>query len=183
MPNATPTADTAVADATVGSETLVLPRRLAVRLLHAAQCSPDAEICGLVAASDGQPDRFLPVPNVAAEPAREFRMDDAELVAAGERVFRKCKSCHQVGEGAKNRTGPALNGIVGHPAGAIDGFSYSKALKQAGEDGLIWTEEDLKAFLAKPRDYLQGTKMSFSGLRKEADQAAVVEYLKSFAEE
>jgi cytochrome c2 len=108
---------------------------------------------------------------------------DAELVAAGERVFRKCKSCHQVGEGAKNRTGPALNGIVGHPAGAIDGFSYSKALKQAGEDGLIWTEEDLKAFLAKPRDYLQGTKMSFSGLRKEADQAAVVEYLKSFAEE
>ena len=82
MPNATPTADTAVADATVGSETLVLPRRLAVRLLHAAQCSSDAEICGLVAASDGQPDRFLPVPNVAAEPAREFRMDDAELVAA-----------------------------------------------------------------------------------------------------
>ena len=82
MPNATPTANTAAAEPTVDSETLVLPRRLAVQLLHAAQCSPDAEICGLVAASDGQPVRFLSVPNVAAEPAREFCMDDAALVAA-----------------------------------------------------------------------------------------------------
>lgn len=105
---------------------------------------------------------------------------DPELVAAGEKVFKKCKSCHQVGEGAKNRTGPALNGIVGHPAGAIEGFKYSKALEEAGEAGLVWTEEELKAFLEKPRDYLKGTKMSFSGLRKEDDQAAIVEYLKSF---
>ncbi|WP_417523469.1 c-type cytochrome [Marinovum sp.] len=105
---------------------------------------------------------------------------DPELVAAGERVFKKCKSCHQVGEGAENRTGPALNGIVGHPAGAMEGFKYSKALEEAGQAGLVWTEEELKAFLEKPRDYLKGTKMSFSGLRKEDDQAAIVEYLKSF---
>lgn len=81
MPNATPTADTVAAEPGE-SDVLVLPRRLAVQLLHAAQCSPDAEICGLVAASDGQPVRYLAVPNVADEPAREFRMDDAALVAA-----------------------------------------------------------------------------------------------------
>lgn len=123
-------------------------------------------------------------PDAAEVPeAEETATLDPELVAAGEKVFRKCKSCHQLGEGAKNRTGPMLNGIVGHPAGAIEGFNYSKAMKQAGEGGLVWTEAELKAFLAKPRDYLKGTKMSFSGLRKEADQDAVVEYLKSFVAE
>nr|WP_323763957.1 c-type cytochrome [Marinovum sp.] len=108
---------------------------------------------------------------------------DADLVAAGERVFKKCKSCHQLGAGAKNRTGPMLNGIVGHPAGAVEGFKYSRAIEEAGNAGLVWTEAELKAFLAKPRDYLKGTKMSFAGLRKEDEQDAVVEYLKSFVAE
>ena len=56
---------------------------------------------------------------------------DAELAAEGETVFKKCKSCHQVGEGAKNRSGPVLTGIVGSPAGSVDGFRYSNALKNA----------------------------------------------------
>lgn len=107
---------------------------------------------------------------------------DPELVAAGENVFKKCKACHQVGDGAKNRTGPALNGIVGHLAGAADGFKYSRDMKDAGEGGLVWTEADLKTFLAKPKAYMSGTRMSFAGLRKEADLDAVVEYLKSFPE-
>ena len=114
------------------------------------------------------------------EAATETAALDPELVKAGEKVFKKCKACHQVGDGAKNRTGPALNGIVGHPVGAIDGFKYSKAMTEAGESGLVWTEEELKAFLKKPRDYMKGTKMSFSGLRKDQDLDAIVEYLKSF---
>jgi len=121
----------------------------------------------------------------ADEPAAEAAETPAlapELVAAGENVFKKCKACHQVGDGAKNRTGPALNGIVGHPAGAADGFKYSRDMKEAGEGGLVWTEAELKAFLAKPKAYMSGTKMSFAGLRKEADLDAVVEYLKSFPE-
>lgn len=105
---------------------------------------------------------------------------DAALAADGEKVFRKCKACHQVGDGAKNRVGPMLNGIIGHPAGAVDGFKYSNALQDAADGGLVWSEEELAAFLAKPKDYLKGTKMSFAGLRKEEDQAAVIEYLKSF---
>ena len=107
---------------------------------------------------------------------------DADLAAKGEKVFRKCKSCHQVGEGAKNKVGPILTGIVGASAGAVDGFKYSKPMKQAAEDGLVWSEEELAAFLAKPKAYMKGTKMSFAGLKKEQDQLAVVEYLKSVGE-
>ncbi|AZV77019.1 MFS transporter [Parasedimentitalea marina] len=105
---------------------------------------------------------------------------DAELAAAGAKVFKKCKACHQVGDGAKNRTGPILTGIVNGAAGAVDGFRYSKPLTKAAEGGLIWTEAELAAFLAKPKAYLKGTKMSFSGLKKETDQAAIIEYLRSF---
>jgi S-disulfanyl-L-cysteine oxidoreductase SoxD len=107
---------------------------------------------------------------------------DAELAKAGEKVFKKCKACHQVGAKAKNRSGPVLNGIVGGASGAVDGFKYSKALKAAAEGGLVWTPEELAAFLAKPKKYLKGTKMGFAGLKKEKDQAAVIEYLKTFAE-
>ena len=101
------------------------------------------------------------------------------LIEEGEKVFKKCKACHQVGEGAKNRVGPILTGIVDGKAGAIDGFKYSKALQAASESGLIWTETELSAFLTKPKDYMKGTKMSFAGLRKEAEVAAVIAYLKS----
>lgn len=104
---------------------------------------------------------------------------DPELAAQGEKVFRKCKACHQVGEGAKNRSGPILTGIVGEAAGAVEGFKYSKPMKAAADGGLIWTQEELVAFLAKPKAYMKGTKMSFAGVKKESDQAAVIEYLKS----
>ena len=117
----------------------------------------------------------------AEEPAaEEAAAPDPELVAEGEKVFRKCKACHQVGEDAKNRTGPVLNGIVGHPAGAVEDFRYSRAMDSAAEEGLVWTEEELAAFLADPRGYMKRTKMSFPGLRKEEDIEAVIAYLKSF---
>jgi len=122
-----------------------------------------------------------PVTEAAAEPApvAEAALDPA-LVAEGEKTFKKCKACHQVGEGAKNKTGPTLNGIVGHAAGAVDGFKYSKPMQAAGEGGLVWTEAELAAFLAKPKAYMKGTKMSFAGLKKDEDIAAVIAYLKSF---
>ena len=106
---------------------------------------------------------------------------DLTLVADGEKVFKKCKSCHQVGDRAKNKSGPILNGVVNRAAGSIEGFRYSRAMKAAAEGGLTWTGDELAAFLAKPKTYLKGTKMSFGGLRKEADQIAVIEYLKTFS--
>ena len=88
---------------------------------------------------------------------------NADLVKAGEKSFKKCKSCHQVGAGAKNKTGPHLNGIFGRTIGSMDGFKYSKVLKSMKEEGRIWDEEAMAAFLASPKQYAKGTKMSFSG--------------------
>ena len=105
---------------------------------------------------------------------------DPELAKAGKKVFKKCKSCHQVGDKAKNRSGPLLNGIVGAEAGSVEGFKYSSAIKKAKAAGLVWNEDELAQFLTKPKKYLKGTKMSFAGLKKEKDTQAVIEYLKSF---
>jgi cytochrome c len=116
-----------------------------------------------------------------AAPAQEAALDP-ELVATGEKVFRQCKACHMVGEGAQNRVGPALNGVVGAQMAAVEGFRYSSTLEKMGEEGQVWDEEALAAFLASPRDYVKGTKMGFSGLRKDEDIAAVTEYLKSFSQ-
>ena len=111
-----------------------------------------------------------------ALPGLAMAEGDAEK---GQKAFNKCKSCHQVGDKAKNKTGPVLNGIIGAAAGAVDGFKYSKPMKSAADGGLVWSEEELAAFLTKPKAYMKGTKMSFAGLRKAADVAAVIAYLKS----
>jgi cytochrome c len=105
---------------------------------------------------------------------------DPERVSKGEKVFRKCKACHQVGDGAKNRVGPMLNGIIGHPAGQVEDFRYSKALQGMADDGLVWDEANLRAFLTDPRGFMKGTKMSFAGLRKGGDLDAIAAYLASF---
>lgn len=115
-----------------------------------------------------------------AEPVVVDAAFDEALAAEGEKVFRKCKSCHQVGDGAKNRAGPVLNGVIDASAGAVDGFKYSKALMEMAEGGLVWSDSELAAFLANPKGYMKGTKMSFAGLKSEEDQRAVIEYLKSF---
>ena len=99
---------------------------------------------------------------------------------AGEKVFRKCKSCHAVGDGAKNKVGPALNGIVGAPAGANSDFKYSDSLLAKAGEGLVWDEATLAAFLAKPKDVIPKSKMSFPGLKKEDDISNVIAYLATF---
>ena len=109
----------------------------------------------------------------------EIALYDENLVQDGKKVFKKCKSCHQIGDKAKNRSGPVLNNIMGAQAASVEGYNYSSAFKKAKKDGLIWTDEEMAKFLTKPKKYLKGTKMSFAGLKKEADTAAVIEYLKS----
>lgn len=103
-----------------------------------------------------------------------------ELVAKGENVYKKCKACHAVGPDAKHKVGPHQNDLFGRVAGTIDGFKFSKAMIAAGEAGLVWTDESLAAFLGKPKSYVKKTKMSFSGLKKDEDIAAVIAYLKTF---
>lgn len=116
------------------------------------------------------------------EPEATLMAVDPALIEAGEKVFKKCKACHQIGEGAKNRSGPILTGVMGRAAGAVENFKYSKALKAMADDGLVWDEANLNAFLTKPRAFMKGTKMSFAGLKSEDDLAAIAAYLGSFAE-
>ena len=85
-----------------------------------------------------------------------------------------------VGEDAKNKSGPMLNGIIGATAGAVEGFKYSKALLAKAEEGLVWDEESLAAYLEKPRKYIPKTKMAFAGLKKEEDRANVIAYLAQY---
>jgi cytochrome c len=125
-------------------------------------------------------------PAVAEEPAPEptpAAGPDPELIAAGEKAFAQCKTCHEVGDGARNKTGPHLNALFGRVAGSVEGFRYSRQFTAAGDDGLVWTEETLAEFLTNPRDYIKGTRMSFRGFRDAADVGAVTAYLKTFAEE
>ena len=101
----------------------------------------------------------------------------AQDAALGEKVFLKCKACHQIGEGAKNAVGPVLNGVVGRKAGTYPGYNYSDANKNSG---LTWDEATLKEYLKNPRAKVPGTKMIFPGLPKDEDIDNVIAYLKQF---
>ena len=104
---------------------------------------------------------------------------DPALVAQGEKVFKKCKACHQVGEGAKNRTGPVLNGVVGREFASVDGFKYSKTIQGMAGEGMVWDDAALHAFLKDPKGFVAKTKMSFAGLKSDEDISAVIAYLRS----
>lgn len=118
-----------------------------------------------------------PAPESAPEPAPAAL--DPALVAAGEGVWRQCRACHQIGTGARNGTGPALNGIVGHVAGSIEGFRYSNPMRDAGASGLVWTVETLDAYLADPRAFMPGNRMAFRGIANAQDRAALIAWLQS----
>jgi cytochrome c len=101
----------------------------------------------------------------------------AQDAAAGEKVFMKCKICHQIGETAKNMVGPVLNGVVGRKAGSYPGYHYSDANEKSG---ITWDEAELKKYLKDPKGVVPGTKMVFPGLQSDDDVANVIAYLKQF---
>ncbi|MGI9350602.1 MAG: c-type cytochrome [Rhizobiaceae bacterium] len=110
--------------------------------------------------------------------------------AAGEKVFKKCSACHQVGPDAKNAVGPVLNGVFGRTAGTFADYKYGKSIVAAGKAGLEWTEDEIFEYLANPKKYLRAklddkkakSKMSFK-LKKDEERANVIAYLKTFSPE
>jgi cytochrome c len=99
--------------------------------------------------------------------------------AHGEQVFKQCKVCHAIGANAKAGVGPAQNGVIGSKAGSRAGYSYSTAMKEAGEKGLVWDEATLNKFLENPKAVVPGTKMVFPGVKNEKDRQDVIAYLKA----
>lgn len=93
--------------------------------------------------------------------------------AAGEGLFRQCQACHSI-EPGKNGTGPTLYGVVGREVDAVDGYSYSGALEQVAD---VWTPEHLNGFIANPKAYAPGTKMTYKGLAGAEDRANLIAWL------
>lgn len=101
--------------------------------------------------------------------------------AAGQKIFKKCAACHTSDNGGKNKLGPNLFGVINAKKGSKAGFTYSPAMTGfAGASN--WDYGSMNAFLAKPKAYMPGTKMSFAGLKKVGDRASVIAYLRSLAD-
>ena len=93
----------------------------------------------------------------------------------GKKVFKKCVVCHSLQEG-KNKIGPSLYNLLGRKAGSVDGYKYSKAMKNSD---VVWDEESLDKFLTKPRKFIKKTKMSFRGIKKKSLRDDIISYLKN----
>jgi len=108
----------------------------------------------------------------------------AQDATAGETVFKKCVACHQLGETAKNRSGPVLNDLIGRTAGTFEGFKYGQDLVAAGAKGLVWTEALVAQYVADPKGFLRTylddgsakSRMSFR-LKDESQRLDVAAYL------
>ena len=97
-------------------------------------------------------------------------------VQHGEKVFKKCSSCHMIAAGGKNMIGPNLWSVLGRKTGSVSDYKYSKALAAYGKE---WTFAEMNGFLIKPSAHIKGTKMAFAGLRNEKDRASVILFMNS----
>lgn len=108
---------------------------------------------------------------------------DTADIEAGEKVFQQCKGCHQVGSGAKHRSGPHLNALFGRKAAGLDDFRYSKSFQRAGASGLEWHADTLNVFLEDPRAMTSGTRMSFRGIKNAEDRTNLIAFLRQYSDD
>lgn len=106
-------------------------------------------------------------------PAQQAAATPEEL---GKKMYARCRTCHTLDEGGKNRVGPNLWGIFGKTSGTAEGFAYSKAMKEAA---IVWDEQSISDYIENPKSYLPGGKMVFVGLRKPEDRENLIAYLKA----
>jgi cytochrome c len=101
----------------------------------------------------------------------------AQDVAAGENSFKKCMACHSIGEGAKNKVGPELNGLDGRHSGSAPGYSYSDANKNSG---ITWNKEQFLEYIKDPKGKIPGTKMAFAGIKNEKEANDLWAFISQF---
>ena len=101
----------------------------------------------------------------------------AQDAAAGKTSFNKCLACHAIGEGAKNKVGPELNGLDGRKSGTAPDYNYSDANKNSG---ITWNEAQFKEYIKDPKAKIPGTKMTFAGIKSENEINNLWAYVSSF---
>jgi cytochrome c len=139
-------------------------------LVHAQE----PEKMGYEVAVADQGDAAEAAPKEAEKPVMELLASADPNVGA--KVFKKCTACHSAEAGAKHKIGPNLWAIVGHDKGKADGFNYSGAFASLSGK---WTMEELDKFIADPKGYAPGTKMTFRGIPKNSERAALLVYMES----
>lgn len=103
------------------------------------------------------------------------KAQDAE---AGQRVFNQCRACHTINQGGRNGVGPNLFGVWDRRAGSIDGFRYSAPMRERAAAGLVWNEENMRAYITDPKAVVPGGSMSYVGLRNEEQRNNLLAYLR-----
>ena len=101
----------------------------------------------------------------------------AQDAAAGKTSFNKCLACHAIGDGAKNKVGPLLNGLDGRKSGTVEGYSYSEANKNSG---ITWNEAQFKDYIKDPKAKIPGTKMVFAGIKNEKEAGDLWAFLAQY---
>lgn len=96
-------------------------------------------------------------------------------------VWKKCKACHQLGKGARNTVGPHLNDVFDRRAGSVKGFRYSRDMRRAGVDGLVWDWQKLDAYIENPRALVTRTRMNFRGIANARDRADLLTFLRTWS--
>ena len=124
-----------------------------------------------------------------AEDAAEDSEDDPATVLAGigdaengKTLFRQCSGCHEIGAGAENGVGPHLNLLFGRKAASIDGYRYSDSLMRAATNGLEWHADTLSDYIADPRTFASGTRMSYAGMKDDADRRDLLAFLRIYSD-
>ncbi len=104
----------------------------------------------------------------------------AQDAAAGKTSFNKCLACHAIGEGAKNKVGPELNGLDGRKSGTVEGYSYTDANKNSG---ITWGKDVFLEYIKDPKAKIPGTKMVFAGIKNETEANNLWAYVSSFGKD
>lgn len=123
--------------------------------------------------------RWIPLPVSKSVATDETR--SAPDVSQGATLYKNCLACHDLGANAGLRVGPDLTGIVGRPAAALEGYSYSESLHKAGKEGLVWSRDLLSQYLAAPTRFVPGNKMAYVGLADDDARRDLIAYLATFA--
>ncbi len=143
---------------------------LLVAALALAACGDNSQ-----GSPDGKPADKAAAPVAAAKPETKPEAP-ATPEERGKKLFKECAVCHTVKQGDGNRVGPNLFGVVGRAAGSLEGFAYTKAMK---ESGIVWDDETLDGYLENPPQYVRGNRMAYVGQRDPQKRADLIAYLKT----